>query len=102
VPRCVVVSGVHQESHRTIEHWDRVGVSYNGVRGLVVAVRACVCSTIIPKGIWGRTRVWHRKTMRGMGGPLPEHVGHSLLRPPKCRSRTLDGCLVVKVVHWLG
>jgi hypothetical protein len=28
---------------------------------LVVAVRVRVCPAVIPGGIWGRTRVWHRK-----------------------------------------
>jgi hypothetical protein len=69
---------------------------------LVVAVRVRLCPTIIPGGIWGRTRVWYRKARRGVRVPLPEHVGHSLLWHPKRRSRTLDGGSVVKVVHWLG
>jgi hypothetical protein len=34
--------------------------------------------------------------------PLPEHAGHSLMRHPKSRSRTLDSGSAVKVVHQLG
>jgi hypothetical protein len=32
---------------------DGVSVSYGGVRGMVVAIRVRVCSTIIPGSIWG-------------------------------------------------
>jgi hypothetical protein len=79
-----------------------VGVSYGDVRGLVVAIRVRVCLAVIPRGIWDRTRVWHTKAWCGVCVPLPEHAGHSLLRHPKSRSRTLHGDLAVKVVHRLG
>jgi hypothetical protein len=31
--------------------------------------------------------------------PLPEHADRSLLRHPKCRSRTINGGSAMKVVH---
>jgi hypothetical protein len=31
---------------------------------MVVVVGVCVCPAVIPRGIWGRTRVWHRKARR--------------------------------------
>jgi hypothetical protein len=79
-----------------------VGVRYDSVRGLVVAVRVRVCLTIIPVGICGQTRIWHRKVRCSVCIPLAEHVGHSLLWHPKSRSRALDGGSAVKVVHRLG
>jgi hypothetical protein len=79
-----------------------VGVSYDSVRGLVVAVRVCIRPTVIPGGIWGPTRVWHSEARRGVCVPLPKCADHSLLRNPKSRSRTLDGGSAVKVVHRLG
>jgi hypothetical protein len=79
-----------------------VGVSYGGVRGLVVVIRVCVCPAIIPGGIWSQTRVRHRKARCGVCVPLPKNIGHSLLRYPKSRSQTIDGGSAVKVVHRLG
>jgi hypothetical protein len=79
-----------------------VGVSYDGVHGLIVVVRVRICSTIIPRGIWGRIRVWHRKARHNVRVPLPKYVGHSFLWYPKSMSRILDGGSVVKVVHQLG
>jgi hypothetical protein len=69
---------------------------------MVVAIRVKVCSAIIPGGIWGRIRVWHRKSRRGVHVTLPKYDGHSLLWHPKSRSQTLDGGSAVKVVHRLG
>jgi hypothetical protein len=69
---------------------------------MVVALRVRVCPMVIPKSIWGRTRIWHRKIRRGMRIPLPKHTGRSLLQHPKSKSRTLDGGSAVKVVHRLG
>jgi hypothetical protein len=69
---------------------------------MVVVVRVRVCPAITPRGIWGRTRVWHRKSRRGVCVPLPEHASCSLLRRPKSKSQTLDGGSAVKVVHRLG
>jgi hypothetical protein len=55
-----------------------------------------------PRGIWSRTKVWHRKARCCVRIPLPKHAGSSLLRYPKSRSQTLNGDLIVKVVHRLG
>jgi hypothetical protein len=96
VSRCVVVSGVRQESHQTIRQWNEVGVSYGGEQDLIVIVMVCVCLAIIPGGIWDRTWVWHRKARHGVRVLSPEHVSRSLLRYPQSRSQTLDGGLAVK------
>jgi hypothetical protein len=69
---------------------------------MVVAVRVRVCPAIIPRGICGWTKVWHKKARCSVYVPLSEHAGRSLLQHPKSRSRTLDGGSVVKVVHRLG
>jgi hypothetical protein len=76
-----------------------VGVSYGGVRCLKVAARVRVCSTIKPRGIGARTRVWYSKARCSVRVPLPTYTGCSLLWHPKIRSRTLDGGLAVEVVH---
>jgi hypothetical protein len=69
---------------------------------LVVAASMHICSAIGPEGVWGRTKVWHRKTRRSLCIPLPEQAGHNFLWHPKIRSRTVSGGPVVKVVHRLG
>jgi hypothetical protein len=79
-----------------------VGVSYGGVRGLEIAARVRICSTIKPRGIRGQTRVWHSEARHGVCVPLPIHAGCSLLWRPKIRIRALNGGSVVKVIHRLG
>jgi hypothetical protein len=79
-----------------------VGVSYGGIRGLVVAASMRVSSAITPWVYGGQGEVWHRKTRCGLHIPLPKYAGHSLLRYPKSRSRNLDGGSAVEVVHQLG
>jgi hypothetical protein len=69
---------------------------------MVVTVRVRICPVVIPKSIWGQTRVWHRKARRGVRVPFPEYAGCSLLWHPKSMSRPLNGGSVVKVVHQLG
>jgi hypothetical protein len=82
--------------------WDWASVGYGSVRGLVVAVRVSVCSTVISGGIWGWTRVWYVKARCGFRIPLPKHAGRCLLWHPKISIWTLDGGLAVKVVHRLS
>jgi hypothetical protein len=79
-----------------------VGVSYGGVRGLEIAARVRIHSTIKPGSIRGRTRVRHSEARRGVCIPLSIHAGLSLLWHPKIRSQTLDGGSTVKVIHRLG
>jgi hypothetical protein len=69
---------------------------------LVVTVSVRVCLTIVPGGVWGQGKVWHRKARPGLLIPLHEHAGHNLLRHPKSRSQIFDGGLAVKVAHRLG
>jgi hypothetical protein len=37
-----------------------VGVSYDGIWGLVIAASVHVYSAIAPRGVRGRGKVWHR------------------------------------------
>jgi hypothetical protein len=102
---CAALHRGKRSSGRITSNYRVVGwvdVSYGGVRGLVVIIRVCICLAIVPRGIWGRTRVWHRKARCSVHVPMSEYAGHSLLRHPKSRSQILDGGSSVKVVHQLG
>jgi hypothetical protein len=46
---------------------------------LLVAVVVCVCPAVTLGGIWGRTRIWHRKAWCGVRIPLPEHTSLMIL-----------------------
>jgi hypothetical protein len=68
---------------------------------LVVAIVVCVCLAITPRGVWDRTKVWHRNDRCRVHVPLSEHVGHSLLWHPTDRSQIVNGCSAIKLVHRL-
>jgi hypothetical protein len=54
------------------------------------------------RGIWGQTRVCHKKSRCGVCVPLSEHAGCSLLQHPTDRSRNINGSSAIKVVGRLG
>jgi hypothetical protein len=78
-----------------------VGVSYGGVRSLVVVVRVRVCPALYLE-VYGAEPGFGIEKLGAVCVPLPKHAGRSLLRHPKIRSQNLDGGSAVKVVHQLG
>jgi hypothetical protein len=96
----VVVHKVQQESRRTARQWDGIGVSYGGVRGLVVALGFAYARPLY-LGVYGAELEFDIENLDVVCVPLAEHAGCSFLRHPKSGSRTFDGGSAVKVVHRL-